>query len=500
MSNTFFCARTSPLVETTRGPVRGYHDGELDIFKGIPYGQARRFRAPEPVPAWKEPLDATNYGYVCPLLSMEKPAGELRVPHRYWVQDEDCLNLNVWTPGCDGKRRPVLFWIHGGSYVAGSSIEQLAYEGENMARLGNCVVVSINHRLNILGYLDLSAYGPEYENSGNAGGDDIVLALRWVHENIAAFGGDPDNVTVFGQSGGGAKVTTLLQTPAADGLYHRGIIMSGVIGSLLMDGCGSVRECAEAMMKELGVDGVDGLERAPYAQLAAAYNKVSPALEEQGKGVGCTPTPNRFYLGDPLTNGTGFRPETVKVPLLVGTVFAEFFGFMNGSGTPVSEVLGKEAAEKLLPLFHAAYPGRADGDLLTLDTLFRVPTIAYIKARAAAGGDVYSYLFQQDFPINGRTTAWHCADIPFFFHNAELVPACHFDGAAALEERIFQAVMRFARSGEPGWPASTPEEERTLLFGPEDRLAVNHDHELVASLEPLVEQLMERMKDTQVQH
>ena len=268
-----FCSVPAPLVETVRGPVRGCREGDVEVFKGIPYGRAGRFRAPEPVPAWKKPLDATSYGCVCPLLSMEKPGGELLVPHRYWVQNEDCLNLNVWTPGSQGKR-PVLVWLHGGGYFAGSSIEQVAYEGGNMARLGDCVVVSINHRLNILGYFDLSEFGAAYENSGNAGGDDIVLALRWVRENIAAFGGDPDNVTVFGQSGGGAKVTTLLQTPAADGLYHRGVVMSGVIGPLLADSAGSARECAEAMMAELNVSGVDGLERVSYAQLAAAYNKV----------------------------------------------------------------------------------------------------------------------------------------------------------------------------------------------------------------------------------
>lgn len=485
----------APLVETAAGPVRGYHDRGLDIFKGIPYGRARRFRAPEPVPPWKEPLDATSYGCVCPLLSMDRPGGELRVPHRYWVQDEDCLNLNLWTPGCGEGRRPVLVWLHGGGYFAGSSIEQVAYEGENMARLGDCVVVSINHRLNILGYLDLSEFGPEYENSGNAGGDDIILVLRWVRENVAAFGGDPDCVTVFGQSGGGAKVTTLLQSPAADGLYHRGVIMSGVVGPVLADAEGSARECAEAMMAELGVKTVPEMEEVPYVRLAEAYNKVSPPLKAQGKSVGCTPCPNRFYLGDPMTNGSGFRPETVKVPLLVGTVFAEFLGFMSGAAAP------KDADPEmpLLPLFHQAYPGRRDGDLLALDTIFRAPAIRYIRRRAAGGGAVYSYFFEQDFPLDGGAVAWHCADIPFFFHNAELVPVCHFPGASELEARMFRALMDFARTGEPGWAASTPEEEYTMLFGPDSHLAVNHDHALIDALEPMTAKRMQRMQG-QIQH
>ena len=243
MEKAFCCAPDFPVVQTNYGPVRGYRFREISSFKGIPYGRAVRFHAPQPPQPWAEPLDASSYGCVCPLLSIDKPSGELRVPHRYWVQDEDCLNLNIWTPACDAQKRPVLVWLHGGGFFAGSSIEQVAYEGGNMAREGDCVVVSLNHRLNILGYLDLSDFGEEYANSGNAGGDDIILALQWVRDNIAAFGGDPGCVTVFGQSGGGAKVTTLLQTPAADGLYHRAMIMSGVLEDLLNDSVGSGRDC-----------------------------------------------------------------------------------------------------------------------------------------------------------------------------------------------------------------------------------------------------------------
>ena len=284
MAHTFSCSADAPLVRTTGGSVRGYRFDGLDIFKGIPYAKARRFHAPEPA-VWDGVLDATSYGYVCPLLEMPKPNGEMLVPHRYWLMDEACQNLNIWTPALDDAHRPVLVWLHGGGYFAGSSIEQIAYEGENIARLGDCVVVSINHRLNILGYLDLSDFGAEYANSGNAGGDDIIAALRWVRDNIAAFGGDPGNVTVFGQSGGGAKVTTLLQTPAADGLFHKGIVMSGVLGRLA-DCTGSGRDCAEALMAELGAADIAALETVPYAALAAAYNKVAPALKAAGKNTG----------------------------------------------------------------------------------------------------------------------------------------------------------------------------------------------------------------------
>ena len=202
------------------------------------------------------------------------------------------------------------------------------------------------HRLNILGYLDLSDFGEEYANSGNAGGDDIILALQWVRDNIAAFGGDPGCVTVFGQSGGGAKVTTLLQTPAADGLYHRAMIMSGVLEGLLNDSVGSGRDCVQALVQELGVQTAQQLETVPYHQLAQAYRNVSPALKAKGANVGQSPHPNRFYLGDPLNNGSGFRPETADIPVLIGTVYSEFYGFFDGlKGVGPEEAVGLSAAE-----------------------------------------------------------------------------------------------------------------------------------------------------------
>lgn len=491
MKQAFCCEQTAPVVQTKAGPVRGYSYQGIEHFKGIPYGRAKRFHAPQPPKAWTEPLDATSYGCVCPLLNIDKPNGELLVPHRYWVQDEDCLNLNVWTPACDDQKRPVLVWLHGGGFFAGSSIEQVAYEGENMAREGNCVVVSLNHRLNILGYLDLSDFGEEYANSGNAGGDDIVLALRWVRDNIAAFGGDPDCVTVFGQSGGGAKVTTLLQTPAADGLFHRAIIMSGVLEGSLTDSVGSGKACVQALMQELGVQTARQLETVPYHQLAQAYLKISPALKAEGVNVGQSPHPNQFYLGDPLHNGSGFRPETRHIPVLIGTVFAEFYGFFAGlNGASPEEVLGQPAAEQLRALFHNAYPDRPEEQLLLADTSFRGSTIRYIRERAKEGGTVYSYLFDQDFPILGGRPAWHCADIPFVFCNTELVPICSFEGAKQLEAEIFGAVMQFACTGAPGWAPSTEEVEQTMLFGRQSHLVQNHDHALIEALEPFTAQRM----------
>lgn len=416
MALAFSYRNNSTIVETRQGKVRGYTYNGMSIFKGIPYATAKRFQAPQPVEPWEGVKDATSYGYVCPLLEMEKPQGELFVPHRYWVMNEDCQNLNVWTPACDGEKRPVMVWLHGGGYFAGSSIEQVAYEGENMCRYGQVVVVSINHRLNILGYMDVSAFGKEYANSGNAGTDDMVAALQWIHDNIEKFGGDPDNVTLFGQSGGGAKITTLLQTPAADGLYEKGIIMSGIAGLALEDSVGDGEELAIAMMAELGTEEFHNLETIPYGQLAEAYLKVKPEFEAKGKYVGGSPHPNAFYKGDPCKNG--FREETSQISLLAGTVFGEFTSFglspynkhemtEEQQEEMICQMIGEEGAKALIALFRESYPERPIIDLLKLDFIFRQPTQEYIRIRSGLNSSTYSYLFNLDMPVDGGSTPWH---------------------------------------------------------------------------------------------
>ena len=510
MGTVFRRDEKTAVVETTKGKVQGYIQNDIFVFKGIPYAKARRFHAPEPVPGWTDVFDASSFGFVCPLLSLPRPNGELYVPHRYWPMDEDCLNLNLWTPGCDDARRPVMVWLHGGGYESGSAIEHIAYEGENMSRYGDVVTVTVNHRLNIIGYFDLSDFGDEYANSGNAGGDDIIAALKWVRDNVERFGGDPDNVTVFGQSGGGGKVTMLLQSPDADGLYAKGICMSGVWEQEPFAEDEGGRALAESLMKELSVRTVKELETVPYARLAAAYETVRPAFMRENRYVGNQPFRNDFYAGDPLLYG--FRRETSQIPILAGSVFGEFSSFVPGNEDRksageekqlhlVEAVFGKEHAAELIPLFQEAYPEHPLCDLVRLDHFFRPAIQKYIRLRSALNDCTWSYLFNHDMPIDGGSTPWHCADIPYVFHNTQFVPSTQEDCTGELESLIFDSVISFARTGRPdhpglpAWPASTPEAEQTMIFDTKPLLRCNHDRNLMPLFEKYMKPIFEANKE-----
>ena len=499
MARQFLCSEAT-TVATTKGKLRGCQLDGTYIFQGIKYADAKRFGMPHPVKAWEGVKDALSYGYVCPLLNQDVPNGELMVPHRYWPMNENCQYLNIWTQSLEkSAKKPVMVWLHGGGFAAGSSIEQVAYDGENMSKYGDVVVVSLNHRLNILGYMNLSGYGEKYANSGNAGSADMVAALRWIHDNIESFGGDPDNVTLFGQSGGGMKVWSLMQTPEADGLFHKGIIQSG-----LLDGFGGSDKTdgtaiAEALLKELGFDkgDVEKLESVDYYDLARAYNKVSPRLAAAGEYIGGNPIANEFYVGDPRT--VGFTEHAKTIPVMVGTVFGEFAfgpGIENKYALEESEIVkmltGKygEYAKDMIPLFKQAYPGKNLSDLMFVDALFRNPSIDFIAKKAAhKEAPTYAYMFTYEFPVDGGKPAWHCSEIPFVFHNTDKVIVCNIPGVSdGLEDRMFGAWIQFARYGNPeyiglpAWPACTPEDEATMIFDRTCELRHNHDHALMEVL------------------
>ena len=280
------------VVATRSGRVRGYRFGPVLSFKGIPYaatsGGAARFLPPQPVSPWEATFPALAYGPTCP----QGENGQWKLPEfkflLQWdngITGEDCLCLNVWTPSInDGEKRPVMVWLHGGGFTGGSAQELPAYDGANLAAAGEVVVVSVNHRLNTFGFLNLAHVGgDDYAQSGNAGMLDIVAALEWVRDNIAGFGGDASNVTVFGQSGGGSKVTALMSSPAARGLFHKAIVQSG-------GGFGrwatpeDSQRTADAVLQELGIDrfSAQAVAEIRSADIIAAAGRASAKLRAEG--------------------------------------------------------------------------------------------------------------------------------------------------------------------------------------------------------------------------
>lgn len=509
-----------PVIETTSGKLKGYFYDGAYVFKGVPYAYADRFQMPQ-ASAWEGVRDVTSYGLVCPLMSQGEPRGELMVPHRYWPQDEHCQNLNIWTKTLDPDAKcPVLVWLHGGGYYAGSSIEQVAYDGFGLCMYGDAVVISINHRLNILGYLDLSCFGEKYKNSGNAGNADIVAALRWIHDNVRAFGGDPDNVTVFGQSGGGMKVADLMQIEEADGLFHKALIMSGVANQdMLPSSTGDGREIVTAMLKErnLGEDEAEKLERVPYASLVQAYETVSPAIAKKGGYIGGTPLVNDYYRGNPLQYG--MRDRGRKIPLMIGSVFGEFsFRPAEYDKTRLSEeetdALLRQAygerAKEVAECFRRTYPGKAVTDVLSLDRVMRQPSKRLAKLHAEGGkSGTYLYNFVLEFPFQHGKAAWHCSDIPFFFHNTDKVEICAIPGVRErLEQQMCDAWLSFARTGTPvcknlpKWESVTPDREPTMVFDRVCEVRENYDDELYALIDSILPpyQTKEELEKQDVQH
>jgi len=499
MAKKFICTAEEPVVETKNGKIRGFIWDGTYTFHGIKYADAKRFMPPTPVAPWEGIKDALNYGPNCPLLDNPMPSGEVLIPHRFWPANENCQYLNIWSRDVNkSAKKPVMVWLHGGGFSAGSAIEQVSYDGDNLATYGDVVVVTVNHRLNILGYLDMSVFdkkGGKYSNSVNAGMADLVEALKWVRDNIEAFGGDPNNVTIFGQSGGGMKVTVLGQIPEAEGLFHRAIVMSG-IAEMNLSGDADHAEVVRGILAELDMkeDEVEKLEKINFAVLAKAFNRVNRKLRKEGKNVGWGPRKNDWYTGDPFE--VGFSEFSKTVPTMVGTVVAEF-GF--APGTPKKNELSaderrgilkeryKDYTDDLIAAFKKAYPGKNELDLVYIDTMFRPATLKYADIKSgAASAPLYSYMVALEFEYDYGKLCWHCGDIPFFFHNAELVPICNIDGVTErLQEEMAGAFVAFAKGGDPNhknlceWTRYTPDNKATLVFDRKTEVRIDYEAELL---------------------
>jgi para-nitrobenzyl esterase len=499
MAKNFLCSNSEPVVQTKQGKIRGFLFDGVYAFHGVKYANSGRFLPPEPVKPWDGVKDALNYGYISPTLNPPIPSGEIMIPHLYWPDNENCQYLNVWTKSIDRQAKmPVMVWIHGGGYTFGSGIELVAVIGDNLAKYGEVVVVSMNHRLNILGYFDLSSFNAKYKNSGNAGQEDLVESLKWVHDNIAAFGGDPDNVTIFGQSGGGAKVTTLGQIPAATGLYHKAIVMSGVGTTVYLKEFRNDRELAMGILSELNLkeNEIEELETVPFVILARAVNRTIRKMVNEGKPImRWAPAANDYYIGNPMD--VGFGAHTKNISTIVGSVIGEF-GFTanipDKNTLTASErraVLAKNFGsdtDRALEIFKRTYPEKNEVDLLSTDHSLRSGVLRYSGKKAEeSSAPVYTYIFTLEFPYNDGKLAWHCADIPFAFHSCEKVGICNIEGGVTerLEEQVCGAFVNFAKTGNPNhsslpdWKPFTDKDRFSMIFDRTSEAKKDHDAELI---------------------
>lgn len=496
-----------PVVETDTGKVRGFTSRGVAVFRGIPYGAsttgADRFLPPKKPEPWPAVRNCLSYGHSCPQAGtglIENDSGGRSTDEDAFLlyrtgggtRGEDCLRLNIWTPSVasTGRKRPVMVYMHGGGYTAGNGHGLLCYDGENLARNHDVVVVTHNHRLNLFGYLNLAEAGGErYASSGNVGMLDIVAALEWVRDNIANFGGDPTNVLVYGQSGGGGKVSHLMVMPAARGLFHRAVVQSG--STLRTGSAESAAASAAAVLEELGISKaqLDKLHSVPTSALQAVQSAVQRRLAGPG-------APGRGGLGGwgPILDGkiipahpfdSGAPAISANIPMLIGTCLNEM---VNGTDNPERGTLDerellkrvtdryRDKAQDIIAAYHKEYPTETPFGLWAAISAAgaRQNAITQAERKAAQGtAPAYMYLYAWRTPmLGGQIGTFHSSEITFVFDNAALCPNYSGGGpeALALSSKMGEAWASFARTGKPGhsglpaWPAYTGKTRETMVF------------------------------------
>src|SRR5271166_1671516 len=498
----------SAVANTQYGKVRGFLDGGVLTFKGVPYGQTtageNRWLPAKPPTPWKDELPALVYGANCP-----QNLHTWTSPEQTFIQDwddgwqsEDLLKLNIWTPSLTGKR-PVMFYIHGGGYSFGSSYELPSHEGAQMARHHDVVQVSVNHRLNILGFFDVSEIGGSaYEDSVNVGMTDLVAALRWVHENIANFGGDPDRVMIYGQSGGGSKVTTLMGMPAAVGLIHRAAAQSGGGGNIPSKE--QQREVARQVMKDLGLAPNDlaSLQKMEWAKLVAAGNAAVAKINPPMRGAMGPFAPGPPRVGwSPCVDGTNINlrsffdvaPEISKnVPMLIGSVSEEGNHMLSRPTeeewhASLAKAYGEEKATAIVSALKKAYPQKkiqtlsyicgGSFGLNGLAVRNNVVKMAGLK-HALKAAPAYTYYFTWQTPIlDGVPGAWHTAELQFCFDNTKRCEqgTGNTPEAQVLAKKMATAWANFAATGNPSqpgltWTPTDPDSNKTMVWDNECRM------------------------------
>jgi para-nitrobenzyl esterase len=469
-------------VTTRLGEIKGVDLDGCERYAGIRYAKApvgvRRFLPPEPVDAWDGVYDATSFGPAAPQAAAAMPGVGVQAGQPV---DEDCLFLNVYTPRADDGARPVMVWIHGGAYTLGSGD---LYDGTSLVRRGDVVIVTLNYRLGVLGWTPLESLDPSLAGSGNNGVRDQIEALRWVRDNIASFGGDPSNVTIFGESAGGGSVAAILASPSADGLYHKAIIQSGATGFAPLANPGSY---ADAVLSALGVPdgGIEALRAASTEELLRAQEAVglidrlgrSAEHPIDGSGDGPHPSVDGVVVTRTFPEALAAK-GAANVPLIIGTNEDEgtLFGMLLPQGVTDEELVGSigpSAPDPRRVLDAVAERGTGRPPLVDLmtDAIFRIPSLRGADAQAGTAVPVWVYLFTWKTPVfGGMLGATHALEIPFVWDLVREQTWSFLVGSEPpleLATAMQDAWLAFARDGRPSadWPVYDTTRRRTMQFG-----------------------------------
>lgn len=475
---------SAPTAQVTGGKIAGSRINGVDQFLGVPYAEAAsRFTPAGPVKPWKGTKDATKYGKISIQSAMFGQNPTKAGPN----ESNNAQNLNIWTPNMDNQKRPVMVWLHGGGFSTGSANES-DYVGDQLSKRQNVVVVGVNHRLGVYGHLDLSSYGKKYKYSDNVGMMDIVDALKWIQKNIAQFGGDPHNVTLFGQSGGGAKVLTMMGTPYANGLFNRAIVESGAtegMGAVFTPKNVSV-DLGRTIVKNLGlsakniekiqtVSNDDLMQAMTKAQKTIANKYKIPVSIGNGYASEWEPVVDGDFLPQNPVQPEGFVENAKKYPLLIGSNLNEW----NLYGPERDFLEHKNLTAETRRDYAAAYPNEDPTGAADVDTLLRLPILKLTAHKADQGGaPVYSYIFTKQI---GNQGVFHGAEIPFVFEHAS---------DWMLADTVAGYWASFARTGVPSVPGKPAWEPYTRQFGAvmilDDitYLTHHHDEKLLKDLAP----------------
>jgi len=502
------------VAETASGKVRGYQLRGVYYFLGVPYGAdtsgANRFMPPQKPKPWTDVYPALWWGNTAPQNMENRYANKYYSFRDHWNYDdvsEDCLRINVFTPALkDGKPRPVMMWLHGGGYANGNGIEHDGYNGENLARFGDVVFCSINHRLGPLGYCNLAGVGGgRYAASGNIGMLDIVAALEWVRDNISNFGGDPGNVTIMGQSGGGAKVCVLTAMPSAKGLFHRAVVLSGA--SVRAGDKEYAEKLGAYVVKEAGLapDQIDKLQELPWkdyldistrAQRKLASEMTSSGGAMAGLRLGFGPSVDGHFLPQ-HPYAPDAAPAAAGVPMIICSTLNEMSPAWPDSSAlalTLAEVADRlklragfgpglgDKSQDVVDAYAKAYPDKKPAEIWSLVGSNRQSVVTLADAKSKQSAPVFVSWFAWQPPLfDGRMGAFHCVDICFWFHNTDLMLS-HTGGGARprrLAEKMAGSLVQFMRTGDPNgkgltsWPRYTSDKGETLVL--DDMCQVRND-------------------------